>query len=237
MSKLSGLKLENIDEKISNKYDRFGELLADHNVNDLMTTNVDTVIESLLVKKGYTEITNKRHEENIYSIRRKKTLCCGEHKLNVWKMHGDANVIRSVAFGFDQYCGSLAKIDAYVKGKYRSEHSWIKCRKNISEKCRRPKKFDNISWIELFFKTNVYITGFGLDYSEIDIWWLLNKRARFIRDGIPINNKIVYLYYDFDCNNPKKLEEKLHILDSFQVETKMIMSGENMLFNTINEIK
>ena len=33
-----------------------------------------------------------------------------------------------------------------------------------------------------------------MDFSEIDIWWLLNKRARMMVDIPEIDNKIVYLY-------------------------------------------
>lgn len=29
--------------------------------------------------------------------------------------------------------------------------------------------------------TDVHIIGFGMDFSEIDIWWLLSKRARLMR--------------------------------------------------------
>lgn len=47
-----------------------------------------------------------------------------------------------------------------------------------------------------FFRTNVYIVGFGMALSEIDIWWLLNKRALFLANVSGINNSIVYLYND-----------------------------------------
>ena len=54
--------------------------------------------------------------------------------------------------------------------------------------------FDNVSWAELMFRTNVYIVGFGMGFSEIDIWWLLNKRARMIQEDKCISNTITYLY-------------------------------------------
>ena len=48
-----------------------------------------------------------------------------------------------------------------------------------------------ISWIDLMFTTDVYIVGFGMDFSEQDIWWILNKRQRFIKEGkINSENKI-----------------------------------------------
>ena len=49
------------------------------------------------------------------------------------------------------------------------------------------------SWIDLFFTTNVHIIGFGLDYSEQDIWWILNKRKRYMYENKGnIRNKIHY---------------------------------------------
>ena len=32
----------------------------------------------------------------------------------------------------------------------------------------------------LFFNSDIHIVGFGFDYSEIDLWWILNKRARMM---------------------------------------------------------
>ncbi|MGL0957632.1 hypothetical protein ABMX86_22250 [Vibrio vulnificus] len=67
------------------------------------------------------------------------------------------------------------------------------------------------SWVDLFFSGDVHILGFSLDYSETDIWWLLNKRARFYVDGL-VNNK-VYFYDSKDIPLEKK-----ELLESFNVE-------------------
>ena len=44
-----------------------------------------------------------------------------------------------------------------------------------------------------------------MDFSEIDIWWLLNKRARFMLEIPAIMNTITYLYnpiYENEENKP-----------------------------------
>ena len=70
-----------------------------------------------------------------------------------------------------------------------------------------------ISWIDLMFTTDIYIVGFGMDFSEQDIWWILNKRQRFIKEGkINSENKIFY----FNIDNKDKKE----ILESFGVTVK-----------------
>ena len=52
--------------------------------------------------------------------------------------------------------------------------------------------------------------GNGLDYSEVDIWWVLNKRKRLRTDKhITIHNKIHY-YGDVS-------DEKKSIMDSFDI--------------------
>lgn len=61
--------------------------------------------------------------------------------------------------------------------------------------------FDGYSWIEFFFNSHVHILGLSLDYSETDLWWLLNKRARLMLDN-EINNKIYY--YDSDIDPAKE---------------------------------
>ena len=51
--------------------------------------------------------------------------------------------------------------DAYTK-YYKKEEDKI-----------RPK-----SWLEYFIFGDVYVVGFGMDLSEIDLWWLLNRKKR-----------------------------------------------------------
>ena len=210
---------------------------------------MDTGIEAILTEKNdYSQIENDSSKEKIYSIRRRKTFINkeGTHELNVWKIHGDVDTIPSVSFGFDQYCGSLSKIDDYVKGKYYSSDGKTKCKVPISDKCKNAT-FDDISWIELFFTTNVYIACFGMDFSEIDIWWLLNKRCRFINKGIPINNKIVFLYSEFDTGETKEdekekeemkksFENKIYMLKALGVECRRIEADKEIIANIFNQI-
>lgn len=134
-------------------------------------------------------------------------------KSNLWYIHGEINYCKSIMLGFDHYCGYIGKIDSYVKGTYR----WKGTKKiePIKNKIKDYDKFkaDNISWVELFFNSDVHIIGFSLDYSEIDIWWILTKRARMIQDKElegKINNNI-YFYGKVDS-------EKKAYLESFEVK-------------------
>lgn len=125
---------------------------------------------------------------------------------------------------------------SYVKGNYESSQSGSKilCKIPMKRKCEE-LKYDYISWIELFFRTNVYIVGFGMVFSEIDIWWLLNKRARFLLEVPEIKNSITYLY-----NNKYESEEKkpavFAALRAFQVSYESIQSGKNYINNIFDSI-
>ncbi len=240
------LKLENLKESI-NCIEEFGDLLKEHRIHNLLTTNVDACFETILTaKNGYIENTNSQFDEEIYSIRRKKTFIKDDHELNLWKIHGDLDTIASVSLGFDQYGGSIAKMYDYSRGEYISKDTPIKCDVSIEKKLLNPEKYDDISWIELFFKSNLYIACFGLDYSEIDIWWLLNERKRLMEDkGAPVVNKIFYLYNSYDNgekgkdkkNKAKAFRIKKKLLKSLNVECIKIATGDELIPNILKVIK
>lgn len=48
------------------------------------------------------------------------------------------------------------------------------------QKIRQEKYLPPImdSWIDAFIMGDVYVLGFGYDFSEMDMWWLLNRKKR-----------------------------------------------------------
>lgn len=188
--------------------------LANMNVKNFLTTNYDYAsLETYLLNSKFS-IKNKS-TEGIYSIRRHKDIIKnGKIKAKIWHVHGEIDTPPSIMLGLDHYCGSVAKIDSYVKGRYefQEEKKTIKTA-SIIEKLADKNKFDESSWIELLFNSNVHIIGLGLDFSEIDLWWILNKRARFKLDNQTkelINNKIIF-YSTSKDNDQHELLKSLHI--------------------------
>lgn len=222
----------------------FGQYLIQHHVNNILTTNYDNGIEFILCEVcGYQEQTSKDMvSETIYSIRTYQRFVNKDtgHEVKLWNIHGDLKRIRSITLGFDQYCGSLSKLSEYVKGTYKSskKDAKIECAGPMDTKCKE-QKFDELSWAELFFRTNVYIVGFGLNSSEIDIWWLLNKRARLMIDIPQIGNTITYLYneeFETPLKTPKHKNAKekkalFAALEAFQVTYSPINSDSNYISN------
>ena len=46
------------------------------------------------------------------------------------------------------------------------------------EKQRKGAPIAYDSWLDSFILGDVFILGFGFDFSELDLWWLLNRRQR-----------------------------------------------------------
>ena len=192
----------------SQKPNEIFELLALVDADNYLTTNYDYAFEKSL---GITP--EKLSTEDIYSLRRKRKYTLSNGTKYLWNIHGEIDQPKSIMLGLDHYCGSVSKIDAYVKGNYK--HTVDGISQDIKPMLTKLKNesYCFTSWVDLFFSSNVHIIGLSLDYSETDIWWLLNKRARFAADGL-INNKV---YFYTNCID----KEKKGLLKSFNVEVVM----------------
>ncbi|WP_064603031.1 SIR2 family protein [Photobacterium sp. J15] len=184
------------------------ELLANMDFDNYLTTNYDYAFEKAI--DSTPEILST---EDIYSLRRKRAYKTNNGIKLLWNIHGEIDHPKSIMLGLDHYCGSVSKIDSYVKGNYK-----YKVKGETKAVLPMVKKLENelychTSWIDLFFSSHVHIIGFSLDYSETDIWWLLNKRARFSNDGL-IKNKVYFYTDNID-------DEKKGLLESFGVEVIM----------------
>lgn len=106
------------------------------------------------------------------------------------------------------------------------------------------KENKKISWIDIFLNDNIYILGLGLDFGEIDLWWLLSYRNRLILDNKIQKNKVIYiknkklisssinLSEEEKINNILKNKEekaKIEMLKVFGVEIKEIIFENNYI--------
>lgn len=77
----------------------------------------------------------------------------------------------------------------------------------------KDSSFNNSSWIELFFNSNIHIIGFTFDFSEIDLWWVLNKRARMMKSN-SLSSKIkneIHFYCDEIHEQKRALFESMNV--------------------------
>ena len=75
-----------------------------------------------------------------------------------------------------------------------------------------------------------------MDFSEIDIWWLLNKHSRIKREVPKVENNIFYLYNSIYDDKTKK-GDIFEALDAFDVVCQDIKSDENYIRNIFERIK
>ena len=136
--------------------------------------------------------------------------------------------------GLDQYGGALARVQDYVKGKFTEKTKENKDQKNhegeysIYRRLSSEIEFDAskygftdngtplVSWIDAFFFANLHIIGITIDFSEIDIWWLLSRRARLLKNRL-VTNKIYY-YTTFPLSKIHQHLPKLRLLERMGVE-------------------
>lgn len=192
--------------------------LYDLRAHNYLTTNYDNVfIQS--INSIYAPVISNLSTEDLYSVRRQKLIIGNSRReTRLWNLHGAIDKPASIMLGLDHYCGYIGKLDSYVKGKYE----YIKKQEKVSELSMIDKiqrnNFSGSSWVELFFNSDIHILGFSLDFVEIDIWWIIDRRARMKKyrevDGM-IKNKI---YFYCPVIEPQKKE----LLESFDVIVDVI---------------
>lgn len=193
-AKLSTTKLKSSIEKLSS-IAAFGNSLAESNINNIITTNFDDGVSEILVNYCGYEFQSKDESETTYSIHRyseylNKTT---NHKVKIWKIHGDISKPKTMQLGLNHYGEFLSKIQSYVDGSYLNKEKKKKIKHDSIESKLNNGEYSINSWIDLMFSSNVYIAGFGMSFIEIDLWWLLVKRLRLKKVSKNISNKICYI--------------------------------------------
>lgn len=178
--------------------------LIDLKFENYLTTNYDYAFE-----KAISLPPKLAGTEEVYSLRRYRSYSTEEFHTKLWSIHGEIDHPKSIMLGLDHYCGSISKLDAYIKGSYSTQREG----KPVSVRPMKTKlndqNFCHTAWVDLFFSGDVHIIGLSLDFSETDLWWVLNKRARLKLEQL-INN---HIYFHTDSIE----EQKLGLLKSFDV--------------------
>lgn len=199
--------------------DQIYQELYKSNIQHYITTNYDYgFLKSIRIMPEVNEI-HEYSTEDVYSIRRRKRISnIQEAEKNFWQIHGEINKPATIMLGLDQYCGSIGKLNDYVKGAYKYQLEGNTVNEPSMEEKLRQNEFTKSSWIELFFASDMHIVGFSFDFSESDLWWLLIRRARMkrtLRTSGFVKNSI-HFYCDTIEDSKKALLEsllvKVHVL-------------------------
>ena len=199
-------KRELAEPLFSLKHNEIHESLMSLGWPDVLTTNYDHSLESA---SGESFQSANLESESTYSIFRRRR----SKSHSVWHIHGDIDGPRTILLGFHQYAGYLQKLRQYLTTKANGSpfvfagDTWT-------------TEDDRHSWADLFLRNNVHIVGFGFDYAETVLWWLLSYKQRLrCAKKMPTGTTTYY-----QIGNATKADRRLPLLMAFGVSIVSIPS-------------
>lgn len=183
-------------------------------LTNILTTNYDYTIE---MASGTHETNALQNDgavkEGVYSLFRKTKL----PKTEVWHIHGEQNLPQSIALGYEHYSAYLQRMRNYVVMGTGDAY-----KRKFSPLVKRLKQGTIIvdSWVDFFFRSDIYIVGLTLDFFEIHLWWLLTWRAKQkYSKRLSIKNQIAYFY---PSHLRSTISDKLELLAANDVVPKPV---------------
>lgn len=144
-------------------------------IDTILTTNYTYELETALDTE-FRCLPNRRckmrkiayQEGGTYNTRQLHTYFSVDDKSSIWHIHGEAARHDTMVLGHYYYGKLLAKMQQYV--------SSLIARFHVSQ--TKQQDMEMRSWVDYFLLGDVYIVGFGMSLSELDLWWLVNCKKR-----------------------------------------------------------
>ena len=176
----------------------------DHILTTNYTYEIERVANSKVKQDGEyckkltrTTIKNQR-AENKYLLHTYNEVVFEGYKQKVWHIHGENRKPQSLILGHYAYGTLLSKYQAELNNRGNKQFQ--------REKEGKPPIMD--SWLDAFIMGDVHVLGFGFDFSEMDLWWLLNRKKRE-----KATHGSVYFYSPIEDN-----KSKLALLEAYGVQ-------------------
>ena len=183
------------------------------NVANILTTNYDDCLERALAPTA--SVADFDTGESKHSLFRRSRI----GRRYFWHLHGEIWRPNSVLLGHDRYVESCSHLRHYLDPRqgiaFKQHPQGLKALfldANAAISVRRPH-----SWVDLFMLRDVHIVGLSMDYTEIDLWYLLSLRHRLrlhpaaARDRL---RKTRVVFHTFDQDTPA-LRQHRQLLESF----------------------
>ncbi len=182
----------------------------------ILTTNYSYELEIAAQEKisdsGISEYRLKkllRHSDSVkkaeprYSLYTYNEVSYNGVQNKIWHIHGEARKPSSIVLGHYYYANYIGKL-----------HNLNRSRENVySRKQKAGEEFPIKSWFDAFVLGDVHVLGFGFDFSEMDLWWLLNRKKREKAD----HGKVCF--YDAKASEERSdLKEKYDLLKMLGVK-------------------
>ncbi|MBR2669601.1 MAG: hypothetical protein IKE36_07410 [Solobacterium sp.] len=166
----------------------------------------DKITENKL--QGIQRYIDVNRAENKYMLHTFNQVNYDGKHVDIWHIHGEARKPDSMIIGSDYYSRLTSRVIAEATD---NDHYDLKEGKNINRIIIK-------SWVDALIFGDVYVLGFGYDYSEQDLWWLLNRKAN--------ENKIEKgkTYY-YEPGNDNRVRIKKSLLQVFGVITENLDMG------------
>lgn len=185
----------------------FWEMLLNIEFDDIITTNYTYEIEQALLDKSSLSVEQikklaKRLKEGKIEPKYLITTCnyIATRDKRVWHIHGEARKPSSMILGHYYYVFLLNRMLNYIDS--RKSYRWFQNK-------GQPNEIN--SWIDAFILGDVYVLGQGLDFSEIDLWWLINRKHNEIAE-----KGKVYFYEPY----AERHKEKIALLKCLGVKVR-----------------
>ncbi len=187
-----------LSKMVSNPYHK---RIMNLDINHIITSNYDYSLENSV--SDISEFEFFRNETRYSVFRRVKVA-----NSNIWHIHGEVKKPATITLGHEQYSGQLEHLRKHLTSKKKSP---FRMRRYNFE-----KSDSRYSWGDVFLRDEIHVVGFSLDYSEVDIWWLLTFKAQYeARYHIKCGPTIFY-YWSSDSEKEKD-KGKIELLKSLNV--------------------
>ena len=143
--------------------------------DDILTTNYDYTLEGTAfypdevsfarAAKTMEHTAEVKRAEGKYMLHTYNAAAMDGVNNRIWHIHGEARKPSGMVIGHYLYVNLVSK--------------W---KEKLNERDQAYKNFDQTKpsgcWLDSFIMGNVYVLGFGFDFSELDLWWLINRKKR-----------------------------------------------------------
>ena len=138
-------------------------------VDAILTTNYTYEIENVFCKM-FSNLKDKSKFSYYYSSKADgKYLLHHYNKFpnspEIWHIHGELRRKSSIILTHDEYVKLIGKL---VEENNKNSNKYVSFKNQLKIN----------SWLDYFIVGNLYIVGFSMNFSELDLWWILNRRKR-----------------------------------------------------------
>lgn len=177
--------------------------LLDIPFNAILTTNYTYELEQQY-KSDYSQLSASGKRKYAFQYAKdSKYLIHTFNKFSdsppIWHVHGELRRKSSMILSHDEYARLIGEIVSHNKQLGNGIEKYY-------------SSFKAKSWVDYFVVGNIFFRGYSLDFSELDIWWLLGRK---LRERAPVGN--VFFYEPASEQNRYKHE--VLKMKGFNVET------------------